>query len=66
MHKYAHIPSNSNVCTKYNEPMLYGNGETDLITKHDVNITKSVNQCRASSGYACQTYRYPPVWTTRK
>jgi hypothetical protein len=33
MHTYAHVPSMSNLCTKYIQPILYGNGETDLITK---------------------------------
>jgi len=31
------------MCTKYGEPMLYGNGETDLIGKILSNLTKSVD-----------------------
>ena len=53
MHTYPHVPSMSNVCTKYNEPMLYGNGETDLITKK---LRKYNKVSRPMSGQAQVTH----------
>ena len=33
MHKYAHVPTIKNLWSKYGEPILYGNRETDQITQ---------------------------------
>ena len=33
MHKYAHVPTIKNLWSKYGEPILYCNGETDQITQ---------------------------------
>jgi len=33
MNMIAHAPSTINVWTKYGEPSMYGNRETDLITR---------------------------------
>jgi len=58
MHKYAHATSTTYVWTKYSEPRLYANRETDLIRK----TWCIFNQIKQSVDHANQDQSVDQVW----
>jgi hypothetical protein len=59
----AHVPSTISVWTKYGEPIMYGNRETDLITRiwHKFNeVSRPWKWGYLLSGDICMADMYPP------